>query len=155
MDVNTFLTFRPDNRISYRSKDAMKKISESFPGVNVLVADDYVINQELTKEMLEMMECDVDIAEDGKEASKMVEDKTYDIIFMDVQMPIVDGFEATKIIRNAEADGNRTPIIAITANALSGDKEKCLEAGMDDYISKPIKGEDLEFILKKYVKKAA
>jgi len=129
----------------------MKKITEKFSGVRALVADDYSINSELVQEMLEMMECHVDSAEDGQQASEMHKQNNYDIIFMDIQMPVKDGYEATKEIRRFEGDNNHTPIIAITANALQGDKEKCLAAGMDDYISKPIRGENLETILTKYI----
>lgn len=133
----------------------MKKISAKFPGVRVLIADDYMVNQELTQEMLEMMECEVDLADDGSEAIEKQQDNGYDIIFMDVQMPSMDGYEATKQIRKNEGSDRHTPIIAVTANALSGDKEKCLEAGMDDYISKPIKSEQLEAMLTKYANKSA
>ena len=70
---------------------------------------------------------------------------------MDIQMPEMDGFQTTREIRNSETDGKRIPIIALTANALTGDREKCLSAGMDDYISKPIEPDKLEEILKKYL----
>ncbi|MCE3232146.1 MAG: putative two-component response regulator [Rickettsiaceae bacterium] len=130
----------------------MKKITAKFPQAKILVADDYPINLELTTEMLRMMKCKVDTAETGNEAIGLYKRNEYDIIFMDVQMPDLDGYEATRQIRQNETGEKRTIIIAITANALSGDKEKCLEAGMDDYISKPIKGEYLETMLSKYIK---
>ena len=129
----------------------MKKITASFAGKTLLVADDYVVNQELTKEMLEMMDCEVDIAEDGKEAFDMYNENSYDLIFMDVQMPEMDGYETTRKIRDIEGKDKHIPIVAITANALTGDKEKCIESGMDDYISKPIKGEILEEMLTRYL----
>lgn len=130
----------------------MKKISAEF-NANVLVVDDYIVNQELTKEMLEMMKCEVDVAEDGNEALSLYKEGTYNLIFMDVQMPGMDGYEVTRQIRALEGEAKHTPIIAVTANALVGDREKCLEAGMDDYISKPIKGSDLEMMLEKYLSK--
>lgn len=128
----------------------LKKITAQFPGVKVLVADDYDINLELAQDMLLLMACDVDAVEDGLAVLKKHEENHYDIIFMDVQMPHMDGFEATQEIRKAEGSQKHTPIIAITANALSGDREKCIKSGMDDYISKPLKGETLEQMLKKY-----
>lgn len=131
----------------------MKKISAKFPGKRILVADDYPINLELTKEMLTMMECEVDLAEDGVEAVKLHSKNDYDAIFMDIQMPNLDGYKATNKIRESEDKDKHVTIIAITANALQGDKEKCIDAGMDDYISKPIRGEDLEEVLTKYFNK--
>ncbi len=129
----------------------MKKITAKF-NARILLAEDYIVNQELTKEMLEMMSCEVDVADDGKEALNRYKTNNYDLILMDVQMPEVDGYQATKEIRKEENSMQKhTPIIALTANALLGDREKCLEAGMDDYLSKPIRGEELETILKKYL----
>lgn len=128
----------------------MKKISAKF-NATVLVVDDYIVNQELAKEMLEMMGCQVDVAEDGNEALRMYKENDYDLMFLDVQMPEKDGYQLTREIRQIETGNKHSIIIAITANALVGDKEKCLEAGMDDYISKPIKGADLEIMMEKYL----
>jgi CheY-like chemotaxis protein len=130
----------------------MQKINEKFPGTEILVADDYPINLELTKDMLEMMDCKVDSAEDGVEAVELCSKKEYDLIFMDVQMPNMDGYNATAKIRELENKNANSIIIAITANAMAGDKDKCLKAGMDDYISKPIKGVNLEDMLIKYIR---
>ena len=131
----------------------MKKISANFHGKHALVADDYIINQELTKEMMEIMGCVVDVAENGFETLDKYQKNNYDIIMMDVQMPEMDGYEVTRKIRELEKSTgkSRITIIAITANAMPGDQEKCLDAGMDDYISKPIRGENLENILTKYL----
>ena len=128
----------------------MHKITAKFSNIKALVVDDYPINLELIKEMLEMMGCNVDSAEDGLEALELHNKNAYDIIFMDIQMPNMDGYEATKQIRDAEGKKIHTPIIAITANALSGDKKKCLDAGMDNYISKPIRSESLGSMVNKY-----
>lgn len=122
-----------------------------FPGKHILVVEDYFVNQEVTQDILELMDFSVEIAETGREALEKHETKEYDAILMDVQMPEIDGYEATSLIREREGSEKHTPIIALTANALSGDREKCLEAGMDDYISKPIEAEKLEEILKKYL----
>jgi CheY-like chemotaxis protein len=117
----------------------------------VLVVEDYLVNQELTKELLEMMSCTVDVADSGKEALNLVGKNKYDLIFMDIQMPKMDGYETTRQIRRIEGDKRHTPIVALTANALQGDREKCLSAGMDDYISKPFRGSDLEAIIMRWV----
>lgn len=129
----------------------MKQVLSKFPGKRALVADDYFVNQEVTQDILELMDVQVEIAENGAEAVQKYANGSFDVILMDIQMPELDGFQATKLIREAEAEGRRTPIIALTANALCGDREKCLAAGMDDYITKPIEAMKLEAILKKYL----
>lgn len=131
----------------------MKKISANFNGKKALVVDDYLINLELTKEMLQLMGCNVDVAIDGPSTLEKYNNNEYDIIMMDVQMPIIDGYEVTRRIRDIEAkNGKRhTIIIALTANAMIGDDKKCLDAGMDDYISKPVRGEHLEDMLTRYL----
>jgi CheY-like chemotaxis protein len=124
-----------------------------FNGKKVLIVEDYFINQEVIQDILEMLECEVEIAENGQEAVKMYQKNKYDLILMDIQMPILDGYSATKEIRDFEKlEGLYTPIVALTANALVGDKEKCLGAGMDDYISKPIEFSKIEEILDKHIK---
>ncbi len=130
----------------------MDKILKKF-NIRVLVVDDYLINLELTKEMLEMLGCEVDGAENGKQALQLFSQNSYECIFMDVQMPELDGLQAVQEIRNKEEKGQHVPIIALTANALEGDEQKCLKAGMDGYISKPIKVEDLEIALTKFLTK--
>lgn len=128
------------------------KITARFPGTRVLVVDDNQINQEPTQEMLEIMECEVDIAESGSDAIEFYQKSTYDIIFLDVQMPFKDGFEVTRQIREYEtASTTHTPIVALTAMAIAGDKEKCIAAGMDDYISKPLRSSDLSTAIEKHV----
>ena len=130
----------------------MKKVTSKFPGKRALVVEDYFINQEVTQDILELMGVDVQVAENGREALELYENGKYDLIFMDIQMPEMDGYQTTREIRRAEISGEqRVPIIALTANALSGDREKCLEAGMDDYLSKPIEAEKIEEVLKKYL----
>jgi len=128
----------------------IKKVTAKF-NARILVVDDYIDNQDLARSLLEKMECEVDVAEDGNEAVEMFKDSDYDLVFMDVQMPNLDGYDATRIIRELESDDKRTPIIALTANALEGDKEKCLKAGMDDYLTKPFRGEDIERIMLQFL----
>lgn len=110
-------------------------------GLNILLVEDNVINQALTTRLLQKRGHVVTLAEDGAQASKLWGERAFDVILMDVQMPGVDGFEATALIRAGEAarpGAGRTPIIAMTAHAMEGDRERCLAAGMDDYVSKPI-----------------
>jgi CheY-like chemotaxis protein len=121
--------------------------------ISVLLVEDYPVNQELTKEMLEMLGCHVEIAENGKEALEILKDKKFDLIFMDIQMPEMDGYDATRQIRKMDPSIRGVPIVALTANALQGDREKCLSAGMDEYISKPFRLSDLEAVLSKLLVK--
>lgn len=119
--------------------------------IKILVVEDHFINQELMKEMLDRMNCTVDTAENGKEALDRVENNTYDVIFMDLQMPEMDGLQATQQIRKIQEKKNvKTPIIALTANAMQSDQKKCMDAGMDDYLSKPFEMNDIEKLLRKY-----
>jgi CheY-like chemotaxis protein len=119
--------------------------------IKILVVEDHFINQELMKEMLDRLDCFVDTAENGKEALERVESNNYDVIFMDLQMPEMDGLEATREIRKIQKRKQiKTPIIALTANAMQGDQKKCLDAGMDDYLSKPFELKDIEKLLNKF-----
>jgi CheY-like chemotaxis protein len=105
----------------------------------ILLAEDNKVNQKLASRMLEKLGHEVVIAENGEEAIEKMKQGDFDLILMDVQMPIMDGFQATKKIRESEQKGNKhIPIIALTAYAMKGDREKCLKAGMDGYLSKPI-----------------
>ena len=134
------------------SKISNKEIEEykkQIHGSYVLLVEDNYINQQVAREFLSNAGIIVDIANNGKEAITAVNNYKYDTILMDVQMPEMDGYEATRYIRSKNQ--NNTPIIAMTANALSGDREKCLEAGMDDYISKPINEKNLYKILSAWI----
>jgi CheY-like chemotaxis protein len=114
----------------------------------VLVVDDSSINQVVAVRMLEKAGCRCDVAANGLEAVSALATAPYDLVFMDCQMPEMDGFEATRRIR---AEGRRVPIIAMTAGATVGDRERCLEAGMDDYIAKPVQTPELYRKLDQYL----
>ena len=121
--------------------------------LRVLLAEDNLVNQKVATRFLEKLGCRVDLASNGLMAFKQWEANTYDLIFMDCQMPEMDGYAAVATIRQHELEsprGSRTPIVALTANAMAGDREKCLACGMDDYLSKPVKLEDLRRILETY-----
>jgi CheY-like chemotaxis protein len=125
-------------------------LQEKLRNANLLLVEDNTINQKIVVLSLKNHIKNIDVANNGKEALDKFGTSRYDIILMDVQMPVIDGFLATKKIREIEATTNsHTPIIAITANALHGDREKCLDAGMDDYISKPFQVEELLYKIKK------
>jgi signal transduction histidine kinase/DNA-binding response OmpR family regulator len=120
----------------------------------VLLAEDNVVNAKLAVRLLERLGCRVDVACNGHEALKMAQSIPFDLVFMDCQMPEMDGFEATRAIRAWErasriepSPATRLPIVALTANAMQGDRERCLEAGMDDYITKPLARADLQRVL--------
>jgi PAS domain S-box-containing protein len=119
-------------------------LREARRQISVLLAEDNVINRELAVRLLTKRGHKVTVVENGKQAVAAMQTKTFDVVLMDVQMPEMDGFEATGAIREMElAAGTRTPIIAMTAHAMKGDRERCLAAGMDAYISKPIQFEEL------------
>ena len=115
-----------------------------LPTLRILLAEDNRVNQKLATGVLERMGHQVTLAENGQQAVEFVQQETYDLVLMDVQMPEKDGFEATREIRAMEAiTGMHIPIIAVTAHAMKGDEERCLAAGMDDYLSKPIRAQQL------------
>jgi CheY-like chemotaxis protein len=119
--------------------------------VRVLIAEDNPINQKVTSLMLEKIGLRADVAGNGREAVEMFDLLPYDLILMDCQMPEMNGYEATQEIRRREVPDLRVKIIAMTAEAIAGCKERCLEAGMDDFIAKPVNREQLLEALKKWV----
>ncbi len=113
-------------------------------GLKILLAEDNLVNQKVTAGILSKHKHAIDIAPNGAEAVRMFGQKDYDLILMDCQMPEMDGFEATRHIREAEKEsGRHIPIIALTASAMIGDRENCLRAGMDSHIAKPINAQEL------------
>ncbi|MCB1111057.1 MAG: response regulator [Chlamydiales bacterium] len=120
-----------------------------FPGKKVLVVEDHYLNQELIIGILQLMECEVTIAANGDEGVRFALEGDFHLILMDIMMPVKDGYEATREIRATQR--KRIPIIALTACAMPGDRERCLEAGMDAYLAKPLDFESLEALLNKYL----
>ncbi len=118
----------------------------------ILLAEDNPVNQELMVEMLKEFGCITDVAPNGRKAVEALSRTSYDLVFMDCQMPEMDGFEATGAIREKEArEGGHTTIVALTAHAMEGDRELCLEAGMDDYVSKPFGMDRLRSVLERWI----
>jgi len=126
------------------------KISPFSGKINVLLAEDNIINQTVAQRMLSMLGCDVDIASNGSEAVEKWQQGSYDMIFMDCNMPVLDGYQATEQIRAAELDSSRIPIIALTANAMVEEAKACFDVGMDDFIAKPVKIGDLEVVVNNF-----
>lgn len=124
-------------------------------GGRILVAEDNFVNQQVALEILQGFGCVVSLANDGAEAVDHVQNLEYDLVFMDCQMPRMSGFDATREIRKLEGDGKHIPIVAMTAHALRGDREKCLDAGMDDYVSKPVDPEILLRVLHRWLPESA
>ena len=128
-------------------------LSQGQPGpqLRVLLAEDNPVNQTVAAKMLERSGHGVTIAADGREAVDAFVRQSFDLVLMDIQMPVMDGFEATQAIRDLEKNsGKHTPIIALTAHAIMGYREKCLERGLDDYLSKPMKIADLNAKIAEY-----
>lgn len=128
----------------FKNHESLKKKTR------ILLVEDNLVNQKVALALLEKTGIPIDVAKDGLQAIEILKNKEYDLILMDVQMPNMDGFTATKIIRN-ELKMARIPIIAMTAHAMKGDKEKCLAAGMNDYISKPVDKNELIRIIQKWL----
>jgi len=122
-------------------------------GIRILLAEDNIINQKVAQSILGKLGCKTDVAANGLEAVRALELIEYDLVLMDCQMPEMDGFMATALIRNPASKvlNHKVPIIAMTANAMKGDREKCLETGMDEYLTKPVKKNELAEILLKWL----
>lgn len=132
------------------------RAAETRPQIaaRILLAEDNPTNQNVIRTMLRRFGCEVEVANNGREAVERASAGDYDIIFMDCQMPIMDGFEAARAINDALCREKRPPIVALTAHAMAGDQEKCLAAGMDDYLPKPAKLDGLQEVLLKYCQAA-
>lgn len=117
----------------------------------ILLVEDNPVNQTVTRRQLEKMGCAVELAADGKQAVALFSASPFDAVIMDCQLPVMDGYQATREIRRGEGNLRHTPVIALTAHAMLGDREKCLDAGMDDYLSKPTTVEDLRRTLARWL----
>jgi two-component system sensor histidine kinase/response regulator len=132
----------PARKVSPSPPDHCAQLGEQH--LRILVAEDNMVNQKLITRLLENRGHTVVVADDGKSALAALERQRFSMVLMDVQMPEMDGFEATVVIRGQERrTGAHLPIIALTAHAMTGDQDKCLAAGMDDYLSKPLKAHEL------------
>jgi len=131
---------------------SLQDAREAPDSLRILLAEDNPVNQRLASRLLEKRGHFVVVAANGREALEALEKGSFDLVFMDVQMPVMDGFEATTAIRKKEAaSGMHVPVVALTAHAMKGDREKCLAGGMDEYLTKPIRPQELDEILKSYL----
>ena len=128
---------------------------EPAASLRILLAEDNAVNQRLASRLLEKRGHSVVVAGNGREALEALEKHHFDLVFMDVQMPVMDGFEATAAIRKKEGGGVHLPIVALTAHAMKGDREKCLAGGMDEYLTKPIRPQELDEVLRGYLTRRA
>ncbi|MDP3464046.1 MAG: response regulator, partial [Bacteroidales bacterium] len=137
------------NEVSTPQIQESKKSTENV--LKILVAEDQIINRKIVTQLLEKKGWIVKAVENGRLATEIVQNENFSIILMDVQMPEMDGFDATRTIRqNEKISGRHTPIVAMTAHAMKGDREKCIEAGMDFYITKPVNPNELFETVQKY-----
>lgn len=138
------------NRIGFRGKRpsqhsaAVERTGIAFKGCRLLVVEDDRANQQVALAMLERMGCKVDIVNNGLECLEQISRASYDLVLMDCHMPELDGYKATKVIRECESDNFRVPIIAMTANVTDGERNRCLDVGMDDYLAKPLSRDALK-----------
>jgi two-component system, sensor histidine kinase and response regulator len=158
---------RVPREIPQRMRERMERRGNGYRfRAHLLVAEDNLVNQEVIRGMLANLGCEVEIATTGREAVEMVKDGHFDLVFMDCQMPEMDGFDATRAIKKflhagdsvsgldavaVPVGASRLPIVALTANAMDGDREQCLSRGMDDYLSKPFRLDQLEDILMRWL----
>jgi two-component system sensor histidine kinase/response regulator len=144
LDVIMLAVGSGDPELAARPLITKHTLRESRTALTILLAEDNRVNQTLAIRLLEKRGHTVVLAETGRAALEAAATQTFDLVLMDVQMPEMDGLEATRAIRQRElVTGRHLPIIAMTANAMSGDKERCLNSGMDGYVAKPMSGQDL------------
>jgi signal transduction histidine kinase/DNA-binding response OmpR family regulator/HPt (histidine-containing phosphotransfer) domain-containing protein len=147
--LNRVLTDAPSDTQVLRTLDMHGVTDAVRLGLHILLVEDNAVNQAVARGMLEQLGCKVTVAGDGEEGARIFAGGQFDVVLMDCQMPTLDGYGATERIRAYEksVDWPRTPVVALTANALEGDRQKCLDAGMDDYLSKPFSQEQLRKLL--------
>ncbi len=133
----------PDSEVELRNEEVSEVVMEARRQRRILLVEDNEVNQEVALGMLQKLGYEADVAPNGMDALEALESSEYDLVLMDCQMPVLDGYETTARIRNGENGEGRLPVIALTANAMKGDAEKCLKAGMDGYLAKPIELEAL------------
>ena len=151
----TVAEVRPESELKPALPSSVEPAPRETTKPRILLAEDNAINQRIASIMLKKLGCEVHPVPNGLEALRAVTSGSFDLVLMDCMMPEMDGFEATREIRKAERPDRHIPIVALTANAMQGDRERCLASGMDDYLSKPIKHEEIQGVLAKWVHHAA
>lgn len=146
-------TLRTNHRVTPKQPSASPKQAQQF-NLHILLAEDNLVNQRVAQLQLKKIGCTLDIVPNGAEAIEAFKKNRYDLILMDCQMPIIEGYEATRQIRQIESTRNEYPgiyIIAITAHAMEGDRQRCLDAGMNDYVSKPLLAHSISDAFRRYL----
>ena len=134
------------------TQDTLKEDCANAVSLQILLAEDNLVNQKLAIRLLEKRGHQVTVVSNGKEAVFAMEKRTYDLVLMDVQMPEMDGLDATRLLREREqSTAGHQPVVAMTALVMKGDREKCMAAGMDGYLTKPIRPQELDEVLDKYM----
>jgi len=131
-------------------RSSASPVPEYLP-LKLLLAEDNLVNQHVAMAVLRKLGLKADLAANGQEAVDALLGNSYDLVLMDCQMPEMDGFQATRKIRENEGEGRHVPILAMTANAMQGDRERCLESGMDDYLPKPVTIDNLKNALRRWL----
>jgi CheY-like chemotaxis protein len=149
--LHSLLAARPDHGNRKLPEEATPTEQASHRWARLLVVEDNIANLKVAVRMVEKLGYRADVAANGMEAVRVLSEVRYDAVLMDCHMPDMDGFDATREIRKNEPAGRHTPVIAMTASALSGDRERCLAAGMDDYIAKPIKMHVVAAVLERWL----
>ncbi len=143
-----------NSKVIQQEKTVAHKIDGDVLNGNVLLVEDNPVNQDMMLEVLRQFGLNAILANNGEDALKTIEKYSFDVVLMDCQMPVMDGFEATKAIRLKEKNSKKSahlPIVALTANAMEGDRQRCVESGMDEYMSKPVSNQDLKKMLSKWL----
>jgi signal transduction histidine kinase len=149
--IDLALKAAPEGAVPARVNGADEDGEVDEVSVSVLLAEDDLVNQMVVEEMLKMLGCEVDVVGDGDAARHAAADRRYDIVFMDCHMPVMDGYEATRRIREREQhSGTRTPIVALTADSLESDRERCLASGMDGFMTKPVSSAQLSAAIERW-----
>ncbi len=126
---------------------------QDYNNYSVLIAEDNYINQKLMRKLLQKLGYKCDIVDDGAKVVDLLQEKQFDIILMDIQMPVMDGYEATRKIRESEKyNGRHIPIVAVTAFAMERDRQLAYEAGMDDFLPKPFSKNDFYYVIEKHIR---
>ena len=142
--------------LSMITRDTLNREEGATKPMRILLAEDNFVNQKLAKRMLEKRNHSVTVVSNGKEALAELEKNSYDLVLMDMQMPEMDGFEATTLLRESEKiTGSHQPVVAMTAMAMIGDRDRCMAAGMDGYLSKPIRPQELDAVLDEYMDRSS
>jgi CheY-like chemotaxis protein/anti-sigma regulatory factor (Ser/Thr protein kinase) len=148
---STFVVRLPLQAVGAKMAESEPANPPRFEGRRVLIVDDNPVNLLVSAHVIQKFGCETVCAKDGRDALDLLANETFDLVFMDVRMPVLSGLEAAREIRRREGDNARTPVIALTAGALLQEQQECFEAGMDDFVTKPITLESIQGVLTRWL----